>query len=288
MSEISEFDKDRVPAHLSAAAVDIVVGLTGEPAQYVPRTYTTEQSWQFLSAAQRQWALENAQPRVRDPRSGVETLYWDCRVEPLGHGGPPGVAVEASYELVMFGLGGLVVASGTTRHLVGATGATKWRHTRFALPADPAGLRQDHFRGVSTQNQMDGMLAGVAIKGGTQLLPAGFARTFGNLPLQTQHFMCAPFLSRRTPMTHCKVHATTNTLGYEYRETYWVYLFDKSRFAFAHAYRSVQLVSGQAGPALWNGSPEAAALVNAEWDVAAWTSPVGCRPSSLSKMAGNS
>lgn len=255
------------------------VSFTGEPVDYVSAPFTFEESWGMLPPKMREWAEDRAGAQIRDPHTGASTVYWYCRVQPGRTGGPGVVAVPATYELVMFGKRGLVVSSGTTESLQGEAGTTAWRHRRFDVPVDPAGIRHDH-REAPAETPTPSTcgpaadLGGPVRSGSPFLLPTRMVATFGNLPALTQRFLLEPFTVRRKRPVEADVHPTTLEVGRTYREVYWCYLFDASWMAFAHAQRAVPLTSGRTGPALWNGSPEADAMRRTPWTVAAWVAPV--------------
>jgi hypothetical protein len=255
------------------------VSFTGKAVDYVSVPFTFEKSWAMLPPTMREWAGDRAGAQIRDPHTGVPTVYWYCRVRPGRTGGPPGAPVPATYDLMMFGKRGLAVSSGTTDAFQGELGTTAWRHRRFDVPVDPAAIRHDHREAPaetatpSTDGQGGGP-GGHARGGSPPLLPTRIGATFGNLPAPTQRFLLEPFTVRGKRPVEADVHPTTHEVGRTYRETYWCYLFDASWMAFAHARRSVPLTSGRAGPALWNGSPEADALQRMPWTVAAWVAPV--------------
>lgn len=110
----------------------------------------------------------------------------------------------------------------------------------------------------------------------TSLLDATVAKTFGNLPVDTQRFLLHPFVQGQTkPQSKGQlVEATTEGVGRDYVETILCFLFSGSWLAVGEAVRSVPLVSGLSGPALWHGSPEARQLAATPWRVAAWYAPV--------------
>lgn len=255
-----------------AASTD--VSFTGEPVDYVSVPFTFEESWSMLPPTMQAWAEDRAGAQIRDPHTGVPTVYWYCRVRPGPTGGPRAAAVPATYDLVMFGKRGLVVSSGTTGSFQGEAGTTAWRHRRFDVPVDTAAIRHDH-REAPAQTATPGTGGpGGPTRGGSPPLPTAIVATFGNLPGPTQRFLLEPFTVRGKRPAEADVHPTTLEVGRTYSETYWCYLFDASWMAFAHAQRSVPLTSGRTGPELWNGSPEADALRRAPWTVAAWVAPV--------------
>jgi hypothetical protein len=235
----------------------------------------------------RGWAEDRAGTQIRDPHTGVPTVYWYCRVHPGRTGGPRAAAVPATYDLVMFGKRGLVVSSGTTESFQGSVGTTAWQHRRFDVPVDPAAIRHDHREAPAhTATPSTGGPAGGPggpARGGSPLLPTRIVATFGNLPDPTQRFLLEPFTVRGKRPAEVDVHPTTLEVGRAYRESYWCYLFDASWMGFAHAQRSVPLTSGRTGSALWNGSPEAEALRRAPWTVAAWVAPVKKKDRSVVK-----
>src|SRR5919109_4541720 len=138
VGQIEHVGKRSSPAVRTPGGIEprapVDVAYAGHPVHYVSTQFTFEESWQLLSPAMRQWAEQRAGDAIRDPHSGVRTVYWYCRVRPEGIDGPRSAAVSATYELVMFGKRGLVVGTGTTDSLetsgVGAREA-KWRHRRF-------------------------------------------------------------------------------------------------------------------------------------------------------------
>lgn len=253
----------------------VAVAFAGQAVSYVPSRFTFEESWQLLSAGTREWAEQRAGAAVVDPHSSVPTVYWYCRVLPGRSDGPQAAAVPATYDLMMFGKRGLVVSGGTTQSF-DSTGGTKWRNRRFDVPVDPSAVRHDHREAPADVSSAGATASGdqTTVGSSTPLLPTRVAEMLGNLPPATQRFLLEPFTVRGKRPVEAQVHPTTTEVGHLYRETYWCYLFDASWVSFAHAERSVPRTSGRTGADLWNDSPEAVALQQASWTVAAWVAPV--------------
>jgi hypothetical protein len=271
------------------------VSFVGQPVEYEESPFSFEQSWQMLSPSMQEWVQHRAGPPIRDPHTAVPTVYAYCRVVPEAPGPLDGVT-GASYELMAFGKRGLVVSDGTTAHLVTGPGATRWRHRRFDLPVDPAGVRNDHRRsapavppdpvggvgGAAGWGDGSGWVgpAGgalqIGVSGGQQagFLPSEVAELFGNLPLPTQRFLLEPFTRTGRPPVQARVHPAVLERGAECREVFWVGLFNAGWLAFACAERRIVRRGGPGGPGLWLDPVDTEALRRAPWDVAAWVAPI--------------
>ena len=266
----------RGPSGLARRANDVKVA--GEAVHYSSMAYSEEEAWVRLSPSMRTWAEEHAGETIKDPHTGVRTVYWCCEVDPVGTSGPGLAGVTASYELVLFGKRGLVVSNGSTDAFVDAPGATAWRHNRFALAVDPAGVRSDH-RIEAAEGRVPGTPYEAQPRSAPlDALPANLlnevvAGRVGNLPVPTQRFLLEPFLNASVP-PKAGVHCRTRETGGEFRETFWTYVFNARWLAFAYSVRAVPLRSGLSGPVLWNDSPERTALDRAPWAVSAWVAPV--------------
>jgi hypothetical protein len=256
----------------------------GGKVEYGDWQYSPSDAWQLLSPSMREWAEEQAGDPIRDPHTGVPTVYWNCWVR-LGPRGPRGAALTATYGLVMFGKRGLVASTGTTDQFVDSPGATRWRNRRFGIPLDPDGVRHDH-RTEAAPPPPEAPPGGEAERPpGTgdradAFLPANVARMYGHLPAATQSFQCDPFSARGARPAESDVFATIHADDRERRETYWAYMFDARWVTFAHARRSVPVGAGRRGRGRHLGRrrqaepPSAEGLDTAEWKVAAWAAPV--------------
>jgi hypothetical protein len=266
---------------------------TGEPVEYGDWQHSPGDAWGFLSPATRRWAEEHAGAPIRDPHTGVATVYWNCWVRPGPHG-PRGAAQSATYGLVMFGKRGLVASTGSTDQFVASPGATRWRNRRFAVPVDPAGVRHDHRReagpatpttaredrppGPGVGELPPGASAPVSAPaagraGQDDFLPPDVARMYGHLPASTQAFQCEPFVARGTRPAESNVFAAIVEDGTERRESYWAYMFDARWVTFAYARRAARVAPRRRGRR-GQPAPPGGALEAAEWTVAAWAAPI--------------
>lgn len=263
----------------------------GEPVDYGDRQYSPGDAWQLLSPSMRAWAEEHAGDPIRDPHTGVPTVYWNCHVR-LGASGPRGAATTATYGLVMFGKRGLVASTGSTDHFVDSPGATRWRHRRFAVPVDPGRVRHDHRReaGPAATGPRDTGGAGdtrgtggPAPAGGGAFLPPDVARMYGHLPPATQTFQCEPFIARNSRPAESNVVGAIEDDGAERRESFWAYMFDARWVTFAFARRAVAVptnhrrgrgLRARGARSAAGAGPGPSGLDAAEWRVAAWAAPI--------------
>lgn len=251
---------------------------TGGTIEYGDWQYSPTEAWQFLSRSTREWAEEQAGDPIRDPHTGVPTVYWNCWVRP-GPRGPRGGALTATYALVLFGKRGLAAGSGSTEQFVESPGATRWRNRRFAVPVDPAGVRHDHRTEAAPAPPTETAAPSAAPpvrppSGDADLLPAHVARMYGHLPASTQAFQCEPFARRGARPAEADVFATIQDDGRERRETYWAYMFDTRWVTFAHARRAVPSDRARSRRRGRGKPPRADGFDLAEWQVAAWAAPV--------------
>jgi hypothetical protein len=240
----------------------------GRDVSYVDEVYSPSQSWDLLSDGIRDWAQARAGHQIVDPHTRRGTVYWYCNVVP-GEAGR-GRDRPADYDLVMFGKRGLAVSSGTTGRLVGARAATRWRHRRFDVPVDASGIRHDHRSAPAPVPPPPGTPPGGRAGPEAPVLPAEAAQRLGNLPVETQQFLVAPFADRRRAPAEVAVHARLSHDRHELAETYWVFMFDKRWVAFAQARRHGP-ASGDRRSAL---PLLAASLAGAPWMISAWVAPV--------------
>jgi hypothetical protein len=252
--------------------------VAGEPVDYVERLVSPEEAWALLPQATRQWAQQAAGAPIRDPVTGVDTVYWYCDVSYVSSGGPSGAARPGEYVLVMFAKRGLVLSLGATDDLVLSPGRTSWRHTRYELPIDATRVRNDHRR--QEPANADGSVTSLSPgdPGGDArmkaLFPTRVATTFGNLPPTTQRFLTKPFLDAASTPQLVDVKAESGGEGGRLFERFYCYLANKRLVSFCFARRAIPLHGAHlTGTDLWNGSSEARALERAPWDLAAWTAP---------------
>ncbi|MEX2621877.1 MAG: hypothetical protein WD250_16815 [Egibacteraceae bacterium] len=244
--------------------------------EYSARTLTEEDSWALLPADLRAWAEQVAGPPIRDWRTRAARRYRHCRVDHTAAARP--VQGCATYDLWLFGKGGLAVATGTTTALDDRTGAS-WGGTRWARPVDGTRIRSAHLSagrphtGAPAGGRPD--RAGLQLAAGTaRYVPVDVAPYLGNLPAGTQRHLLEPFVSRGRMPERAGLHATTAIVANRYEERYSCYLFDGHWVSFAEASRGVPYASGMAGPALWHHSPESARIRHEPWQVVAWHGPV--------------
>ncbi len=267
-----------VPRSTGAISAEWQPGVAAAQIDYVERSYSMEESWRLLSPETRDWGQRVAGEPILDPLSGSPLIYWYCDVTPSGQSGPTGAAASAEYRLMMFGMRGLAVATGSCSNFrAGQTNS--WRNLRWTMLIDPRGVRNYHRRGAragetTRGNDQETDSAADQESWGSRYLPLRARQGFGNLPVETQRFLLDPFIKAGRAPQDGGLEPTTEVKGGQYVETYLCYLFNKRWVAFACARRSVLYRGVAQGAELWNDSPEARALRSAPWDVAAWVAPV--------------
>lgn len=245
--------------------------LTAGPVTYSPRTLDDATAWALLPAGLRTWAEQVAGPTIRDWRSGREHHYRHCAIERDAAVGPSG----ATFELWLFGKGGLAVATGTTTVLDHPMNPS-WRGKKWARRVHAESVRSAHLTAAPHHTAAGDGTGGATLQAARTacFVPADVRPYFGNLPGAAQRHLLEPFeLHDRVP-DRAGIQATTAIIGDRYEERCSCYLFDAHWVSFAEASRSVPYASGLAGPELWHNSVESATIQHAPWQVVAWNGPV--------------
>lgn len=263
------------PAQAVEAAGGGFDGVVGAPIDYQVAQYLREDGWNIIPQAARDWAGQHAGAPIHDPVTGATQPYWFSDITP-GEGPGPG-ATPAEFELFMFGRRGLAVVRGATDAFVASPGGSRWRQSRWDLPIDPAGIRNDHRRGAAPNTgSPDGPAGGAGSDAAVlEVLPANLVSDFGNLPLETQRFLVQPFVSTAKRPQQAVLHGETRVRAGRLVESLWTYLFNARWLSFAFLQREVVVRTPyRSAEEIWGGSPESQEITRTPWNLAAWVAPV--------------